>query len=329
MKRFLKKSTLLAALVLGLMLAVFLLPLPYNHDLSAIVNKRDLLINGRRDRIIFVGGSGLYSALDSNMIQQKLGRPVVNMGLWAGFAITPVLREIRPYLHPGDTVVIVSEYGRSYDRYLDISRKWLFALAPSRNLPALYGNVPHDIKTFAADFIGLVRSKIEALPIAAREAVRTRSIGVFISRGYVDYARLFNANGDSFRIFPEATSPDMIRERGSDLFSLPEYRDQSLEGLNAFCRHSADRGISTFFVFPAYPDEEYRRFRAGLKAYERRLRAELACPILGSPEDFLYPYSLFTDTIHHLGLAGRRLRTERMIALLEIVPGMRRAGTAP
>jgi hypothetical protein len=250
----------------------------------------------------------------------------VNMGLWAGFAITPVLDEIGPLLRSGDTVVIISEYGRNYDSYLEISRKWLFTLSPRRNFSLLYGGFPEGAKAFALDFAGLVRAKFEALPVALRGAVRARSAGVLASRGYVDYARLFNADGDSSRIFPEAPSPDLIQERGADHFSDPRYRDQSLAALNAFCREASGRGIRTLFVFPAYPDGEYRRFREGLKAYERRLRAELACPILGAPEDFLYPYSLFTDTIHHLGRTGKQLRTERLVELLATVPGMRTAG---
>ena len=323
MKRFLAKTTLLGALVLGLMLAFLVLPFPYNHDLSAILNKRDLLKDGRSNRIVFVGGSGLYSALDSPLVEKELGRPVVNLGLWAGFAITPVLHEISPYLRRGDTVVIVSEYGRSFDDYLDISRKWLLALSPLKNLPSLYNCSPSGMKELAKDSIGLVRSKLEALPQALRMVFRSKQAGVLVSRGYVDYGRFFNAQGDSYRIFPEAPRPELIKERGADLFSVPSYRDQPVASLNAFCRDAAARGISTYFLFPAYPAEEYRQFRAGLKSYEARLRRELDCPIVGTPEDFLYPYSLFTDTIHHLGLRGRKLRTERIIALLGSEPGVK------
>jgi hypothetical protein len=322
MKRLVLKSALFAALLLFLMLSVLLLPLPYNDDLSAILNKRDLLKDNRRDRIIFVGGSGLYSALDSAKVEERLGRRVVNMGLWAGFAITPLLDEIRPSLHPGDVVVVIPEYGRSFDQYLDLSRRWLFVLSPFRTFPKLYGTFPAGPKDLVRDLAGLVRSKFEALPHAFGEARRSRSCGVFTSRGYVEYGRYFNAQGDSSRIFPEAPSPEQIQERGANFFADPSYSGQSFERLSTFCRNEAAKGITTYFVFPAYPVEEYRRFRAGLKAYEARLRTELACTILGTPEDFLYPYGLFTDTIHHLGIRGRALRTDRLISLLRSAPAI-------
>jgi hypothetical protein len=322
MKTLLIKGGLLAALVLGLMLAVFLLPFPYNHDLSAILNKRDLLKQEQHGRIIFIGGSGLYSALDSEMVQERLGRPVVNMGLYAGFGVTALLREIRPYLHPGDVIIVISEYGIIFDHHLDDSRKWIFALGPARNFVPLYGNIPDRVRTFAADFIGLVRYKFEAFPQAVRETARTGRFGIFASGGYVQYGKYFNKNGDSFRIFPAAASPETIRQRNENYFSSPPFRDQSLAAFNDFCRDALKQGVRTFFIFPAYPEEEYRRFQDGARQYVQRLRKELNCPILGVPEDFLYPYRMFTDTIHHLGVEGRRKRTRTIIALLEKLPMM-------
>lgn len=317
MKKFFLKSCLLGVLVAGAMLAVFLVPLPYNHDLAAIMNKRDLLKDGLRNRVIFVGGSGIYSALDSELIERRLDRPVRNVGLWAGFGITAVLREIRPYLRPGDVVVLIPEYGMIYDDHLDASRKWIFTLSPIRNFAALYGGSLASVRSFALDFISLIRYKVEAIPYAVREAVRLRDPGIFTTEGYVDYRKFFNAYGDSYRIFPTAASPDRIAHRNEDYFSLASYREQSLVNVNEFCRDERSRGVQTLLVFPAYPREEYEQFQDGLRQYEHRLRSELACPILGTPQDFLYPYGLFTDTIHHLGIEGRRRRSERLAELLE------------
>ncbi len=317
MKKFLIRSAVFVFLVASGMVALFLLPLPYNHDLSAILNKRDLLKDGARNRIIFVGGSGLYSALDSAMIEQQLGRPVRNIGLWAGFAITPLLTEIESFLLPGDIIVLIPEYGITFDSYNEQSRKWIFTLAPGRNLKTLYCTAQDRFKIFGTDMAGLERSKIEALPHAIRGAITSRSLGPLVKGGYVDYDKYFNKNGDSWRIFPTAQSLAAIGQRGQDYFSSPSFRDQPLSSVNAFIRRAEARGVQTFFIFPAYPEEEYRRFEDGARFYEQRLRRELQCAILGSPQDFLYPYLMFTDTIHHLGLEGKRKRTEKIITLLK------------
>jgi hypothetical protein len=316
MKKLLTKGAVLAGLVLATAAAIFLLPVPYSDNLSAIVNKRDMLKDARRDRIVFVGGSGLFDGLDSELIEKRLHRPVVNMGLYAGFGITALLREIAPYLRPGDTVVIVPEYGVVFDSYDYPARKWIFALAPARNLPLLYRTGPDRALAFATDVIGLMRSKLQAFPKAVREAVRTRSCDSLVGEGYAYYRKYFNPCGDSLRTM-RASAPGMIEQMGADLFADARYRDQSFGSVSAFCRDARQKGERTFFFFPAYPAGEYQRQQDGMRRYEQRLRKELDCPVLGTPRDFLYPNEYFTNTVNHINNAARRMRTEKLLGYLE------------
>lgn len=324
MNRLLIKGSLFAALVLGPLVAIFLLPLPHTHDLSPILNKLDLLKDGRRDRIIFVGGSGLYCGLDSEEVQTRLGRPVINLGLYAGFGITALLREVKPHLREGDVVVVVPEYGIKFDSYDFQARRFLFTLGPARNFMTLYGGAPDPARTLISDMYSLVKSKFQAFPQALREAVRTRNTEAFIGEGYVFYRKYFNASGDSLRPLKPAASPEELVGRGAVFFAGPgsEYLNQSLAGFNDFCQAARAQGVRTYFVFPAYPEGEYRRQRDGMRRYEQRLREELSCPVLGKPGDFLYPYEMFTDTVHHLDPEGKRRRTKTLITLLEKQPAM-------
>jgi hypothetical protein len=259
----------------------------------------------------------LFDGLDSEKLEARLHRPVVNLGLYAGFGITALLREIRPSLHPGDVVVIVPEYSVVFDSIDEQARKWIFAVAPARNLLLLYGTVPDPVRAFVIDFVSLVRSKVQAFPKAAQEALRARQCRAFFGRGYVYYRKYFTQNGDSLRTMRAAASPEMIEQRGDELFSDPRYRDQSLDAVNDFCRNELRQGVRTYFLFPAYPEEEYRRQQEGMERYEARLRKELDCRILGAPEDFLYPYDFFTNTVNHLNSEGKRIRTEKVITLLQ------------
>ncbi len=317
MRTLLIKGCVLAALVVATTLAIFLLPVPYSHQLSAILNKLDMVKGAGQDRVIFVGGSGLFDGLDSAKLEARLHRPVVNLGLYAGFGITALLREIRPSLRPGDVVVIVPEYSVVFDSVDEQARKWIFALAPARNLSWLYGTLQDPVRALAIDFVSLVRLKVQALPKAAQEALRVRQCRAFFGRGYVYYRKYFTRNGDSLRTMRAATSPEMIEQRGEELFSDPRYRGQSLDAVNDFCRSALRQGVRTYFLFPAYPEEEYRRQQEGMRRYEARLRKELDCRILGTPEDFLYPYDFFTNTVNHLNGEGKLVRTEKVITLLQ------------
>ncbi len=331
MKRFLIHTAVLVSLVLGTLLAVYLLPVPYKHHLAAILNKMDLLKDGRRNRIILVGGSGLYCGIDSEMLQKKLGRPVVNMGLYFGFGITPLLREIRPYLHPGDVVVMIPEYTVMLDKYDDFARRWLFTLAPNSNLLHYYQNTPEPFKTFVVDFSGLIQSKLESIPVIARAMLRTGRFSGWFNNGYVSFHDEFNGEGDSLNGFPSIAFP---KGKGRSVF-LPGYRDQSLAAVNTFCREAKEQGIQALFVFPAYASEEYALVSGEFLHYAQRLKNELLCPVVGSPGDFLYPYRFFADNENHLTAEGKRRRTERLVELLEkqpmvsLAPGSIRAEIAP
>jgi hypothetical protein len=317
MKQLLMKGCLLAVLIIGTSVAVFLLPIPYSQQISAIKNKLDTVETAGRDRIIFVGGSGLFDGLDGEMVQARLHRPVVNLGLYIGFGVTALLREIKPFLRPGDRVVIIPEYSGVFDFPDDQARKWLFALAPVKNFSVLYRPLPNPVPAFTADFVSLVRQKLEAFPKALQEALRTGRWSAFFGRGYVYYRRYFKADGDSLRTMRAAASADQIELRGMDIFNDVRYRDQSFAAVSDFCREERKHSVQTYFIFPAYPEDEYRRQEKSMKRYETRLRKELDCRILGTPQDFLYPYTLFTNTVHHLSVEGRRIRTEKLISLLQ------------
>jgi hypothetical protein len=311
-----RNAGILVLLVVMSLVLLFLLPTPYSDNLSAIINKRDLLKDGRRDRIIFVGGSGLFDGLDSHMVEKRLHRPVVNMGLYAGFGVTSLLREISPYLRSGDTVVIVPEYSVVFDTPDFQARKWVLALSPKRNLPLLYRNIPRPALCLVLDVVDLLRSKLQALPKVIREAIRTRSLAPFDGGGYAYYDRYYNGYGDSLRTM-RAAVPGEIEQRGVDIFAVSAYRNQSFAAVGEFCRSAAQQGVSTFFAFPAFPEAEYQAQEQAMNRYESRLRSELTCTVLGRPQDFLYPYSYFTNTVNHINNEARSIRTAKLLDYLE------------
>ncbi len=322
MKSLLIKGTFLSALIGATLLAVYLAPIPHKHYLSAILNKRDLLKDERRNRIIFVGGSGLYCGLDSEMIQERLRRPVVNMGLYYGFGITPLLDQIKPYLQPGDSVVIIPEYAMKFDQYDDQARKWIYALAPAKNMLPVYQKVDNRLKTYLEDMNGLLHSKLDAIPVLLREAVHTGHVTPFLKQGYVTYNTDFNRAGDSLKGFPAAPNLD---GKGS----MPVYQEQSFAAINAFCRSAHEQGVQSFFMFPAHGFEGSPVQRAEIRRYGQRVRKQLDCALLGSAEDFVYPYRFFTNSVNHLNPEGKRKRTETVIRLLQKHSILARNGPQP
>jgi hypothetical protein len=314
MNKFIVRAGILCAFIVGTCVMIYALPTPYSHDLAAILNKRDLLKDPSERRIIFVGGSGLLG-LDSVMIQERCSRSqVVNMGLYAGFGITALLDTVKPYLRHNDIVVIIPEYTVIFDSYDEHARKWIFALDPNRNLTKLYGGSLAGASLFFKDVFGLIKIKLNTLSKAVKEVKRTKNWHGLINNGNVFYRNKFDENGDHLILGP-AFPKDKIRR--SEYLSEPTYQGQSFAALNEFNRFAAGKGAQTFFMFPAYPDEEYYLDMQAIERFHRRLTNELGMPVLGRPADFIFPYEYFSDTVYHLTKEGEKLRNERLIAILQ------------
>src|SRR5512134_3334134 len=108
--KLLGRVALLAALVLGSMAFLYFGPVPYKHQLAMLIDKRVMLDATPAPRVILVGGSNLMFGVDSALLEQSLGVPVVNMGIFGGLGLLAPLDVILPHVQPADTVVLVPEY---------------------------------------------------------------------------------------------------------------------------------------------------------------------------------------------------------------------------
>ena len=70
-------------------------------------------------RVILIGGSNLAFGIDSQLLAQKLGAPVVNYGLEGGLGLTILLNSLQDNMRPGDIVVISPEYELFYNNLVD------------------------------------------------------------------------------------------------------------------------------------------------------------------------------------------------------------------
>ena len=79
-----------------------------------------------------------------------------------------------------------------------------------------------------------------------------------------------------------------------------------------------EKGVKVFYIFPAYPKEEFKRFESSLLSFETQVRRGLKFPVLGKVTDFLYPEADFYDTVYHLRRRGRDERTKKIVDLLKM-----------
>lgn len=313
---FIKTSVLPLLLAAAVSFLIWIVPGDYNHDLAALVNKRDLLVSKKPPRIVFIGGSNI-STLDSCHIERGLngvvnsGYSVVNLGLWGGLSMARYLEEIKPYLAPGDSVIICQEYATllsdSYFKFIhhnDEADKFFFLMKPS-HMPQVCG---YDSLYAALQFVPpLNQLKIKTYIAAFAQGDMTHHY----TGGYYGYQDDYNVHGD--RRFPfRIVRP--LREAGA---RFPEPKKTRLVYLKKFLDYTRTRDIRLIFAFPPFPSGDYLANKNQINSLVRVIRDDLALDILTMPEALVYPESCFADTVNHLRPHCEKKRTSAWLEQLK------------
>lgn len=140
MRQFIRKLFVVILLFIGVnAVLLFAIPRDNNSYYSAYLDKIKLLETVDTPRIIFVGGSNVAFGIDSQQLQDSLGRNVINFGLHAGIGIKYPVEDCLQYVRAGDTIILEFEtpnfYGSSCGS-LDVFPSFIYTVG-WRNLDKL------------------------------------------------------------------------------------------------------------------------------------------------------------------------------------------------
>jgi hypothetical protein len=316
-KLVLKLAALALAIILsGLLIGQYHTNLRDDSYLAAVLEKDRLIRNTPSPKIILVGGSNLAFGIDSKAIQDSLGLHVVNMGLYAKLGLKYMLAQVRPYIKPGDVVVVVPEYDQFYGDYANGDNTLNTALlyAPPDRIPdfirsysivdvVLRPRVENTRRSFLRAFAAAVGKENTLFPPDTNTVYNRRS---------------FNQYGDAVsHLNKKGMDPDSIFVK--PLPPLKDFNRNTLKDLNSIASTAREEKASAYFLFPSYIDRSYVINVAAIDSLRRKLAGGMALPIIGSPKDFVMPKQYFFDTRYHLNREGRDLRTLKMIEVLRAV----------
>jgi hypothetical protein len=257
-------------------------------------------------KLLFIGGSNLHEGLSAERISQTISVPSFNFGLQAGLGLRLILFEAKKVLRSGDTAILVLEYSHyTDDRWNEVSSDVLFGCGEDYFRQ-----------------IGLLE-KFEALlsltPLRVFDVVAPRDTTTPQGRQLPsDEERSVKLRyGD--RASSEPDSTDAATRRRLQLYQpMPISIRTDAEGPRAiasfvdWARSHNIRVVATWpntIYFPAY------RLTSGFSEitdfYKR-----LGIPVIGRPQDAMYPTDLFHDTQYHLNTTGISRRTSDMVAMI-------------
>ena len=291
-------SSVFVVLLLMLISGIFIIGCQYEEDYCAsLLDKLQRMKSINEPKIILVGNSNLSFGINSEMIENAINMPVVNLGLHGGLSNAFHEDIAKDYIKSGDIVIVCHTTFSDDNRILDPLLAWTTV------------EYHKDLWKFIrpSDYYDMLR----AFPIYWRKALlslifKEDSDGIPYSR------KNFNKYGD-IRLKPV----DKRAAPGKILWSkdmvIPEVNQTCADRLNKFNKFVKAKGA--VMLAAAYPigEGKYTPPVEKYEGFQKELAEKLDFDVISDYRDYFIPYKYFYNTVLHLDNEGTKIRTSQLI----------------
>ena len=317
------KIVLITLLSLVLISSPFVFVLAYARSLpgvysetfyGALNEKYDRLNSIEDEKIVVVGGSSVAFGLDSELLEQYTGMPVVNFGLYADLGTKMMLDLSLSGISKGDVVILAPELDRQTLSLYFNNESALMALdddfSMARHLKAddllsCLGGSWRYAQDKRNRYLGNTEIALDAI-------YRSE---YFDEYGDFDLERKENV----MKLYYDPNNRIMLdkSEYGRELEEFFDY-------VNKYVKRCARRGATVYFSY--CPMNELGLSEgsdaAAIAEFEELLIDSLDCEIISDIKDYVLEAGYFFDTNYHLNDAGVKVRTIRLAKDLRIAAGI-------
>lgn len=301
---------------------------------AALIDKHARLAEITSPKIVLVGGSNVALGIDSEVIENVMDRPVVNMGFGYILGLRYMLEEIKGNLASGDIVVIMPEYdffcvttnlesnarvnGSSALLNLTLvfpqASQWVFRTCAS---------APERVFDFIYDCRRLVVGKVEFYERVMRSRYdktfpKTEDLSGGAMNMY-DHRDAYNSHGDMTAHLLKK-SPGL---NGMEVIAYGTYtfNQEAADVVKSFATLAVAENVQVVVAPPPLPQRVYSKYKVRAEDIFSRWKGIPNVTVLGSPAQFSFPENYFFDTAYHLTKFGRNLRSELLAhELLQLKP---------
>ncbi|HEX5282244.1 MAG TPA: hypothetical protein VFW28_19350 [Micropepsaceae bacterium] len=248
-------------------------------------------------KLVVISGSNATLGIDMEKLGKALSIRSFNFGLSASDGPGFQSFEAAKILRPGDAVLMPLEYlaydyGRPQDSLVDAvyacGRDYWQSLAPGERLFYVMAAKPWRL----IDAIVFEHRKDAVARTAAEAADEAGPLGQRLSEALPAPARSISGVQQPIAIRFDPSSP-------------------GVRAITKFVREAQQRHVAVFATWPntlLFPDYRANPAFAEIRAFYD----SLGVPVVGRPEDAMFPPNMMGDTLYHLNRAGIAIRTARL-----------------
>jgi hypothetical protein len=307
--KFFIKITIFFALILS---SIFGIILVFSDEVkgnyfAAIIDKHHYAQSIKKPKIILAGGSNLAFGIASDSIENSLHRPVVNLGLYAGFGLDFVLQETLSEVKKGDLVILSPEYYLKHEGEDYSKQMAAYAYAPAY---AYVGDADFldKIEKRASFFIRYTRNLI-FYPNRIKSPQIEDTISDYFRKGFSEKGDLLAHLNNS----PVRPLGDLEEIQNQDYSS-------EIKSINEFIANVEAKSGKVFWYYPSYSQTGFNKNKEALAFYENQIQKSVKCLKINYLQDDIYPDDCFYDTHFHLFGTCRIDRTQKLIKKLTKAP---------
>lgn len=251
-------------------------------------------------RLIILGGSGAHHSLNSKVLEEKLGMPVLNMGLDGPVGLNVILPSILKAVRPADIVLLIPEDLILLDQDGLLERSAPFGVAIGR--PGL-GGVPF-------------QQLVETIWMQGVPSLRP------ITKSAVDLVEKGRFTGYYSDPLTERGDPTTVKYRQGKWWQWKINKSISphaIKRIKQFRQEVEAKGATLILSLPWVYGSKDEKTLSNMEDITEKLGG--IAPIVYDKNDYNLKTdsSLFADTHHHLVVEGRKLRSEQLAEQLKPV----------
>lgn len=310
-----KGLALVAATAASVAAICFLIPDANDYSKASLLKHAALRADVPR-KIVLVGGSNLAFGIDSTLIREATGCPVVNMGMNGYFGVRYMLSEVRNNLRPGDVVVMAWEWD-NYFKSVDGAPQALLAVTKT-NLSAFAYLDRDQLAAVIGSYPAVAQQKVIRVFFQAREFVKSLYIPGYGKEMEDDYGLLIRRIESVSGFTPEGdlvshlgvTWPAEL-ESGLDLVNLPPDKE-IVPLMEEFVTEVEARGVAAMVSFTPIIDYYYAAQKREIDRISAELQANPKLKVPRPASGYVFPRSQHFDTVYHLNAEGREARSRKL-----------------
>jgi len=278
--------------------ALYLNPDYKKEYVAGIIPKLNKLKEVDVKKIVIIGGSNASFGIDTELMERRLGIPVVNMALHGGIPVKYTLEQVKPYMNRGDILVFSKEYEGLRDRDwntlngTEISKVATYDLSQVRVL--LSDRTMFE--TTVSNVLKTIKKYIDLHPIEGRKEITS----VYDSRAFKKDNLIPEFIEGNYKLEVKEHELKLLEENSAVLKGLKEYKDY-------FERKEVQFYLTPPVIIKGYFEEDK------ILPYWHFFSERTGIPMLNADKKYSLEKKYFYNSHYHPNYKGRKIRTEMLI----------------